>query len=284
MVFGASALATEAKYEVTAEKQSIGLEGVENCRQLGGYPAADGKTVKQGLVLRTGELAKATDADILKLKETYHLGVIVDFREQDVIDMAPDPAIDGVKAIHVPVMDEELKEKSKNITAANNEDYVKTLVGVIESGSYNLENMYVNIVNTDAGKAGFAKFFRELLENEEGRAILYHCSYGKDRTGIASVLFLSAMGVDEEIIIEDFALTNTFLAKKIGYMQEECKKLTDNAETVERIADMIGVPVYAMENMIRYMNENYGSVYGYITGALGVTEAEIAQLRSMYLE
>lgn len=269
---------------MTAERQSIGLVGVENSRQLGGYPAADGKTVKKGLILRTGELAQATATDIQKLKETYHLGLIIDFREQDMIDEAPDPVIEGARSIHIPVIDEALLEKSKGITAANNDNYVKTLVGVIESGNYYLEDMYINIINTDAGKAGFSTFFQELLNNEEKKAILYHCSYGKDRTGIASVLFLAAMGVDEDTIIEDFALTNKYLGKKISYMQEESKKLTDNQDTVERIADMVGVPVYAMKKMISFMNENYGSVYQYITTELGVTEADIAKLRSMYLE
>ncbi|MDO4489040.1 MAG: tyrosine-protein phosphatase [Eubacteriales bacterium] len=270
-------------FEVTMEKQGIGLKGVENSRTLGGYPTADGRKVKDGVLLRTGELFNATTEDIEKLLG-YHLATVVDFREQDVIDIAPDPEIEAVKNVHIPVMDESLKEKAKGITAANDDAYVQTLVGVASREGFSLENTYVEMIDTETGKAGFAEFFRILLNKKEGEAILFHCSYGKDRTGIAAALFLTAMGVDEKIIQEDFELTNKFMAQKIDGTIKVAEGFTKDEDVLTKVGYLVGVDPNAMKHLMEHLKEKYGSVYAFITDGLMISEEDLERLREMYLE
>jgi protein-tyrosine phosphatase len=147
------------------------------------------------------------------------------------------------------------------------------------------DKMYVDILSSDAGKAGYSRFFQALLALPEDRALLFHCSQGKDRTGCGSMLILFALGVDEETIMEDFLLTNEFNAALI---EEERKYLIENGATEDEVETFLKImdqvsPEF-MENAIQWMIETYGSPLGYITRELGVTETEIQELREKFLE
>ena len=126
--------------------------------------------------------------------------------------------------------------------------------------------------------------FRELLTLPEGGSLLFHCTQGKDRTGLAAMLILSALGADEGTILADFMLTNTFNAQLI---EGERQVLTaqglegDELETFMYAMDEVD-PQY-MINALDWMKENYGSALGYIQTELGVTDEEIEVLRDKYL-
>lgn len=73
--------------------QTIGLKGVENARELGGYETMDGKHVKRGKLLRSGKLASASEEDLTRLSEVYELSQIIDFRTSEEVASGPDPAL-----------------------------------------------------------------------------------------------------------------------------------------------------------------------------------------------
>lgn len=146
------------------------------------------------------------------------------------------------------------------------------------------DQMYVDFLSSDVGKAGYGEFFRALLALNEGQAILFHCSQGKDRTGCGAMLILFALGADEETVMRDFLLTNEYNAALIA---EEREYLIENGIGEDEIDEYMKVmdQVYPefMANAIQWMNETYDSPLGYITQGLGVTEAEIQTLRDKFL-
>ena len=211
--------------EVTAESQEIGLSGVVNARDFGGLKTKDGKTVKTGLVLRTGKLADATKEDIKKLTEEYHLATVIDFRTSVEVESAPDPSIEGVENKEIRVVDEAGKKDIINKTSgATDADPVDGMIEAVKSGKITPPDMYISIIKTETGQKGYAEFFRTLLAKEEGKSIIFHCTSGKDRTGIAAVLFLTALGVDEETILNDFELSNEYFKSQMAYMEAAAKK------------------------------------------------------------
>ena len=92
--------------ETAVPAQSILLTGVGNARELGGYPVADGRTVKRGVLLRSAKLRAATDEDIRKLTEEYHLGVVLDLRGAGELENAPDAQIEGVTYRNIDILGE----------------------------------------------------------------------------------------------------------------------------------------------------------------------------------
>lgn len=271
--------------QVTMEGQTLGLAEVENARQLGGYYTEDGRRIKSNMLLRSAKLVKATDEDIKKLTQDYNLGTIVDFRTTDEIADAPDPEIKGVKNEQIRVLDEDNANDSNSaaMTQIYGKDPVSGLIEMVKNGTLS-DDMYVTIIKSETAQKGFSEFFKVLLNNEEEKAVLWHCTGGKDRAGTAAVLVLSALGVDEKTILDDFALTNEFYKGKIEYMGNEAAKQTDDQTIIEGVKTLSGVSRSFMEKMINTLNEEYGSVQNYIVEELGITQDEIIKLQNMYLE
>lgn len=305
----------------TVEAQSIGLEGVSNARQLGGYVTEDGRQVKDGVLLRTGALSSATEADIEKLVDEYDLGYVVDFRTTAEIASAPDPEIDGVENVWCSVMEEaaaseddgaadnevdaaaedadgsdaeadQTAEPSEGddstaalagaVASADGTDAIAMLVAYAESAS--LEDMYSDLAQSEHAQQGYRAFFDVLLGNEDGKAVLWHCTGGKDRAGLAAVLLLSALGVDRETALDDFALTNEFVADQIDQMAAAAEAAGYDEEQVEAVATLTGVNRDYMANALDFIDDEFGGMDAYLHNQIGLTDEEIAQLQEMYLE
>ena len=271
-------------------KQSIGLLSIKNARELGGYKTEDGRCVRRGVLLRTAKLQKASDEDIKKLIDVYRLGTIIDFRMNQEADHAADPVLDGVKYYRIGIINEMELQRQNDIKEVDIPDYsadpLKALERALESGIVN-EYMYVGFLKNDVGKKGFRDFFKLVLSEAPDRAVLWHCTSGKDRTGLAAVLLLSALGVDEETCMEDFLLTNVYNRDRIEKLKSYLDmSLREGEKTV--LADMLivfdGVSGKFMENAIKYMKQEYGSVIGYIKEGLGITGDEIERLKEKYLD
>lgn len=287
---------------IDANKQSIELTGVGNARELGGYPAADGRNVRRGILLRTAKLSTASDEDIRRLKEDYKLAKIIDMRSVEEIEGSPeiavftgspkpehDPSVEGAEYIHLPVIDMQ-KQMSDTVEWAKAKglypitDMLKMLTVTIESG-YVGAKLYVGFLEDECGKRGYSRFFRKLLSLDEGRALLFHCTQGKDRTGVAAMLILSALGVSEEIIVEDYMLTNIFnserIAKERKMLEMSGKLPPDKIDDFLMVMDK--VKESTMTGVISHLKEKYDSVKNYIVSELGVSEDEIGQLKDKFL-
>lgn len=276
-----------ADQPVTKEAQALLVTGIENARQLGGYETADGRHVKRDVLLRTAKLSDAPSEELAALKDIYHLGVVVDFRTLAEREGAPDPEIDGVDNIVLDVLDESSRTGAGAAIAGIYEnggaEPAEVMLNIIRSGCVS-ERMYADMAFDPAAEKGFRDFFRILLENGGQKAVLWHCSGGKDRTGAAAVLLLLALGVNKETALRDFELTNEFLREKIAYMESRAAELTDDPEEIAWVKDLTGVNRKYMEKLLDTLEEKYGSQERYLTEGLGLDRAELEQLREMYLE
>lgn len=276
-----------ADQPVTKEAQALLVAGIENARQLGGYETADGRHVKRDVLLRTAKLSDAPPEELAALKDIYHLGIVVDFRTLAEREGAPDPEIDGVDNIVLDVLDEGSRTGAGAAIAGIYEnggaEPAEVMLNIIRSGCVS-ERMYADMAFDPAAEKGFRDFFRILLENGGQKAVLWHCSGGKDRTGAAAVLLLLELGVNKETALRDFELTNEFLREKIAYMESRAAELTDDPEEIAWVKDLTGVNRKYMEKLLDTLEEKYGSQERYLTEGLGLDRAELEQLREMYLE
>ncbi len=172
------------------DRHSIGLAGVSNARELGGYRTKDGRTVKFGKLLRSGELAGMTAADKKKLTKKYHVVKIVDFRtDLEISDDRADPKLPGAEYRNYPYSPfPYLLRTAEGLRLGN--DLMYDLITLDRDGDlvgdYYRAN-YRTMIRSEEGIAMFRGFFRDLLD-ADGGAVLCHCSRGKDRTGNAAVL------------------------------------------------------------------------------------------------
>jgi protein-tyrosine phosphatase len=98
------------------------------------------------------------------------------------------------------------------------------------------------------------------------------------------VLLLTALGVDRETCIKDFALTNDFKKAEIDSVVAQAKKITQDESVLNGVAGLVGVTPSYMEKVFDEAEAQYGSMMGFIKQGIGLTDEEIQQLRTMYLE
>ena len=267
-------------------KNEILLPGVHNSRELGGYPAG-GRIVKKGVLIRTAELACATPEAKLKLSEVYRIKHIVDFRMKSEVGKAPDPVIQGADNHNYSVV-----EFEDYFAMLGNSDIPKDILSQPMDKSQLIEmayergfigpHMYSMYLLGDRGKKAYKDFFSLLLETDpdEG-AVLWHCTDGKDRAGLAAALLLSALGADMKTILDDYMLTNVYNANRIDAIKSKYSDCTQ-----EKLDAMIfaggGVIDSYLINAFSSINKQFGSVEGYLTDGLGLNRSDLIRLREKY--
>ncbi len=283
---GGAAPDIEEPPTVSLETQAIELDGVANARQLGGYVCADGRKIKDGVLLRSAALSTLTDEGAKTLSEKYHLKYIFDFRMESERAAQPDKEVEGAENLSLPVFgsalyDEETMAAMKE--AMQTGDPEQTYITLAKHKG--LSTIYSKMLVTDEGKKAYSEFFDKLLTVGDGEAVLWHCTQGKDRAGMAAVLLLYALGADEETIMQDYLLTNDSYkdliaeseakAKELGLNEDETKEFTGTAAAVYE--DFLNLAVDSVKT-------EYGSVENYLKDGLGLTEEDIKTLQDKFLE
>ena len=200
----------------------IKFEGLHNVRDLGGTAVADGLKVSSGKMLRSDQLADATETDLAKLGE-LGIGKIIDLRSAVGRDEKPDPDIAGAVNLHLPIIEDvragitrDSKSDARIIEMlTRGEDISSSLV------DQHMELMYRRFVSDPFAIAQYTRFVDEIIESaERGEAVLWHCTAGKDRAGFATAIVLESLGASHDDIVEDYLLTNEYLTGVVERSEE----------------------------------------------------------------
>ncbi|MGN1104076.1 MAG: tyrosine-protein phosphatase [Candidatus Coproplasma sp.] len=286
MVFAFAGCSASDNKNIYLEDQLIDVSDIENARQLGGYVAADGRKVKDGILIRTGSISKISDETAKKLSEDYCVKYVIDLRMDFERKNSPDKEIEGavnydISVYNTDMTDPDVVELMKKIQAAAGDD-IQQGIYCSEAGTY--KTQYSKILMSEQGQKGFTQFFEILLENKGEGAVLWHCTYGKDRTGVAGALILYALGVDEDTIMQDFLLTNEANAEKIKDIEAELIKRGCEESVVKDALSMGGVDGDYLKAAFDEVKTVYGSVEEYIRNQLHLSDENRELLKNMYLE
>jgi protein-tyrosine phosphatase len=272
--------AAERRYVILRDKQGrdtavaervLPLQQGSNFRDVGGYVTKDGRTVRWGKAFRSGAMPLLTEADY-KLVEQLALGTVVDFRSLDEREVAPDQIDDRTGALFVA-----------------NDYSLKPLMAKMGQG--NGENTYRGMEKLMAPQ--YRSLFRRLID-EDG-AVLYHCSAGQDRTGMATAILYDTLGVDRETILKDYHLSTLLRRTDYEMPQIDPKDYPNNPivqyyfkrASGERVkAEPLYTPTGAshLAQFFTYMDQEYGGSEGYLKKELGFTDQDLTKLRATMLE
>lgn len=264
----------------------IALTGLQNTRDLGGYPAFGGRRLRRGRLIRSGMLMRAREDDLKRLCGLHGLRTVMDFRTPMEAKQQPDPAMEGVRYIDNPLLD----EASLGVTRESKPefgDYVSQMLFYVRQagadvGAY-FERTYPLIATGDFAIRQLRRFFDVLLAQEEG-AVLYHCTAGKDRVGTATALALSALGVERELILADFLFTNECLQAETDEMVRAARERIGDEAVAARLAALNSVQPRYLEAVFASIDEKFGSLEDYLRGAMGLDDVKRSRLRELYLE
>lgn len=250
------------------------LDGVVNFRDFGGYATMDGRRVVSNTLFRTASFAEASAKDMDWLS-TLGARFIVDLRRPEERTEMPNrwPG----EHVRVVTSDEGYKELPPHVGVMTQTDLTAAAARaymITAYSHYPYEPRYVGL---------FRSWIHGLAE--EGGPAIVHCAAGKDRTGVACMLVLTALGVDRETIMADYELTNTAVdyATRMPAIRQRISERAGHEVSEEAIRPMLGVHRDYLEAAYAVIGERYPDVPSYMDDVLGVDAAMVEKLREKFL-
>jgi len=274
--------------QVAHSQRAIAFEGVENARDMGTLVMQNGQIVRMGMLVRSGNLSKATDGDVAVLRGKYHLTDVFDFRFEAEANAAPDRVMDGVSYTHLSTLPKAFIQGFSSSRPDTTKMDTRDMVAVLMKYAFDpkaqamARKLYPAIVTDTAAQHYYGKFLRGVLRAEGG--VLWHCSQGKDRAGWASAFLLAALGASREVIVEDFDLSNQSYAPQEDALAAKVRDKEGGMEAEAFIRAMVGVSRENFEATLDLIEQQYGSLSAYIENQLGFSKEEQQQLRAKYLK
>lgn len=226
------------------------LVGVENCRELGGYNTIHGEQTRWHTFIRSSDLSEITEED-KNFLINYGVKTVIDLRSADEANQYPNPLAneDNIHYINIPLL---------NSDVANL---------IFSDSNFTLGKMYIDLLQNEDG---IKKVFQSIVKADG--CVLYHCSAGKDRTGIISMLLLALAGVQKQDIISNYEVTYTNIEK----LREKFK-----AYSLPNEEFLLSKPESIIE-AYNYICERFGNAENYLL-KIGITENEIDTIRNRFI-
>lgn len=257
---------------IVAAERLVALEGTMNLRDLGGYRGIGGRQVRWGRVFRSDALHALTAGD-LAVFGRLGLRVVYDLRRQVERDRQPTVRLaEDVRSVVLPI--------GGDPDDTNQPELIDQILAgeVVEADDEFMAGEYRRMVD-DA-----APHFGELLTrltDPDGLPALFHCTAGKDRTGVAAALLLSTLGVDEDVVLDDYELSTRYRSAR--RIEELRPALEAKGVDVEKVRPFLSARRPVLEATLAHLRDAHGGVERYLTGPAGMAGGTLDELRSLLL-
>ena len=253
----------------TAHERQLALQGGRNFRDLGGYATTDGRTVKWGLLFRSGSMHGLTEADYRTL-EARKIRVVCDFRDRNEREAEP---VSWPEPGSPRVLSDDYELDRSFYPPGDPKTWTAEQAGAAMAASYPRLLAQFN--------GQYRRMFAELLAGHAPLA--FNCTAGKDRTGIAAALLLTALGVPRATVVEDYLLTNRYLDPKslAGAPASPANPLAGMSPEAARM--LIAADPSFIRSAFDVIDSHKDGAEGYLRDEIGLSRADLVKLRSLYL-
>lgn len=254
------------------------IKSVRNPRDIGGYVGSDGRKIRTHRLLRTGNISEITTADEQYLLD-YGLRTIIDLRSPAECKQNPDKELDNVEHYACPLSAEDNTgghglDMSKEFAEYRKDQY---------AGFKLMCRRYHHHILSESAQQSFHHIIELIAENDDG-AILYHCSEGKDRTGLVTIIILYILGIDMEVIRQDYLYSNYMLNDYRAVRDQHFKQVGENDNFRANMRVLGSVANSYFDTSLITINENFGGLDSYITNELEIDDQMQELIREKYLE
>jgi protein-tyrosine phosphatase len=252
----------------------LALEGAYNFRDLGGLETRDGKRVRWGQIFRSDTLTRLTAADYQRLN-AIGISLVCDLRTREERKTDPTEWQDGSPVFVLAPVSENDKGASQN---GNLADALRAGNMTVEEGKATFEQFYIRMVFDSASK--FGTVLRAIETSD--RPSMFHCTGGRDRTGITAALLLHILGVPKETIVNDFVLSTRYLNERGTTTPAPATEA--EARQVALYAEVIRLQPRYIEAVFQAIDQRYGGFDRYRREALHFTNNDVVALKARLLE
>ncbi|PGH05945.1 hypothetical protein AJ80_08257 [Polytolypa hystricis UAMH7299] len=247
-------------------------EGISNLRDLGGYAISPTSSVRRGFLYRSARLSTVTPAGATYIVENLGIKTVYDLRSALESEKSPSYEFPSTTRRHVPVfMDQDASPEG---LALRYVDYAS------EDGAAGFMRAYREILRGGASGGAYRSMF-EHIRDQPDVPLLFHCTAGKDRTGVFAALTLRIAGVkDDDVIGWEYELTERGLAElRAEFVEKLIEKMPAFKENPASVDRMLGAKAEAIKAMLAWVDETYGSVEGYMKKEMGFSDECIRTIR-----
>ncbi|MEI7770126.1 MAG: tyrosine-protein phosphatase [Chloroflexales bacterium] len=255
----------------------IPFDGPRNLRDLGGYQTADGRTIRWGRLYRSDHLGRLSARDLRWLR-ALALTIVVDFRSSAEKAEAPNHRSvgQGIRVVELPIFE--------NDDQAVTGRAVKERILRGDVAGMNADAMLIAAYQELA--TTFTPVYRQFVAEvraAQGGPLLFHCTSGKDRTGIAAAIILRLLGVSEDVILADYLRSKTY---SLASHRRDLLlvRLLQGPTITALVRTLLGVEAAYLQATFAAIERAYGSFAAYARDGLGLDAAAIAELRDTLLE
>lgn len=261
--------------------QRIEFEKLLNTRDLGGMKTAGGRKIRPGKLIRSGHLYHASENDIEKLSGLAD--TVVDFRSDNECRERKEPAVPGARYYHIPILDERKAGVTRDEESF--EQIRSRMFGDASLSRSYMMRSYDGFITSEYSRSQYKRFVRLLLEKHY-KAVLWHCTAGKDRAGFGTVIVQEILGVNSDDIRQDYLMTNICLGNEIRGIFDDIRRDTGGLsdEAVKALDYMFSAYPEYLDAAYSKAEECFGSFDGYIREGLHITDEERELLKNIYLE
>ena len=254
----------------------IRIPGMNNTRDLGGMRTKDGRVIRPKMLYRSGRLSDLKDPDWF----TQNVSLVVDMRSSKEVGESPDPEIPGVEHLHLPIFE----MQAEGVTRDSESDR-RMRAPDPETALERMASVYARFVSDDFCLSQYRRFIRLLFQPRE-KAILWHCTAGKDRTGTGALFIQELLGVGREDIMADYLITNEYLKEEVRQLADSMAERAGGMTEEEKKGMFAFLGAHEKYPLTVYAQAQarYGSFDGFLREGLGVSDAEREELRRRYLE
>lgn len=253
---------------------------LKNFRDLGGIRTTDGKEVRRGLLYRSGHLCKITEEKAEFLRDIKGIRNVVDLRSPSELAEKQDVLAKGVRYFHLPPLND---KQNPSINKNNREAVLESIMAKEGGAKKHLSDIYRLMVTQKESLEAFHDFIRLLLENRDSEGILWHCTQGKDRTGIAAAVILMALGVDRKEIMRDYMRTNRSCAFVNFWIFIGVCIVKFSVHAARSLDHLLSARTFFMEAAFDEIDRVYGGTEVFLREGIGLSEDELMRLKAMYL-
>jgi tRNA(adenine34) deaminase len=270
-----------AQRRVAQKKASrdIQIAGLNNLRDLGGLKTADGRTVKMGMVFRSEQWFGLPIASVQAAQETLQLRSVWDFRSYGEQVRHPDPLLPGVENYWLDVLAD--TEQTLAFDLAQMLERPDLLQQHLGNGGAEqmMLALYRDLVASPTAQQVYARWLSDICSTEQ-YPVLIHCTAGKDRTGWASVLLLSILGVPHETILRDYLASHDKVIAKYQPLIDRCVAAGGDLAILHAI---FGVQASYLKAALHEVKKQAGTMPRYLSDVLGLTAKQQETIRLILL-
>ncbi|NVY96209.1 tyrosine-protein phosphatase [Lactobacillus sp. DCY120] len=245
-------------------EQFLAIPGALNLRDLGGYSTTTGQRIKAQKLLRSGSLVDLKQTAAEQLADKYGVQTIIDFRSASEIERYPDTIPTEARYYNLSVL-----------PFSDHASWLEKVKRRFQAPEDPMLIMYRRMLLDSHANDTYRRFLEFLLMNEDPeQALLFHCTAGKDRTGIAAMIVEGLLGVPEETIYADYLLTNKAM--------EWISQTSSGSQLVNQMNGQKAEPAYyqAAHNVIQ---KEFGTWANYAQKQLDFTSGDLSDLKKIYL-